>query len=68
MVLLYLLSPGMESWDVGTTTMLAGVIVPVRPNEWELVVVSVGDCKVLACHHRISVLPFTFPYPAIFVP
>lgn len=35
-----------ENWDVGTTTILTGVIVQIEGGGLELVCVSVGDCKV----------------------
>jgi len=38
-------SNGIESWDVGTTTMLAAVVVQMGKDAWELVCISVGDCK-----------------------
>ena len=35
-----------ENWDVGTTTMVAAVMVRTHNDLCELVCVSVGDCKV----------------------
>jgi len=35
-----------DNWDVGTTTILAGIVIPVPEGDFGFVCVSVGDCKV----------------------
>eukprot|EP00026_Physarum_polycephalum_P000336 Phypoly_transcript_00336.p1 GENE.Phypoly_transcript_00336~~Phypoly_transcript_00336.p1 ORF type:complete len:1616 (-),score=256.83 Phypoly_transcript_00336:128-4975(-) len=36
-----------ENWDVGTTTMVAGVVVRTQRDAWEILCVSIGDCKLM---------------------
>lgn len=67
-----------DVWDAGTTTLLGGIIVEIKPNpnlnnngsdlkinKWGFICVSVGDCKVISFFSS-SQIPILFFFQAYY--